>query len=251
MSTAVRDSDLWFRNFEPAPDAPVRLVCLPHAGGSASFYLPVARALSPGVDVIGAQYPGRQDRRHEPCLQSIAELADGLTEAVLPWCDRPVALFGHSMGATLAYEVARRLEDRGGPVPVRLFVSGRRAPSEDCDDHIHQRDDDGILAELRRMSGTHAAILGDEEIMRMAMPAIRADYTAAESYRHDGGPPVHCPMTVLTGDDDARTSVPAARAWRSHTDGDFDFHLYSGGHFFLVDHAAEVNALIRDTLAGH
>lgn len=105
------ETGAWVRRFHPdGRDAAHRLICFPHAGGSASFYFPVSRALTPGVDVLAIQYPGRQDRRHEPCIDSIAALADALAEEVRPWCDRPVTFFGHSMGATLAFEVARRLE---------------------------------------------------------------------------------------------------------------------------------------------
>ena len=253
MSTAVRTSDLWFRNFAPAPSAPVRLVCLPHAGGSASFYLPMARGLSPTVEVICAQYPGRQDRRQEPCRATIGELADDLTEALLPWCDRPMALFGHSMGATVGYEVARRLEARSGAgaaAPVHLFASGRRAPSVPANDHIHERDDAGILAELTKLSGTMSQVLGDEEIMRMALPAIRADYTAAETYVDGAETPLRCPITVFTGDDDVRTTLEAARQWRRHTSGAFGCHVFRGGHFFVAEHSVAVLALIRDALAG-
>ena len=248
MSTAVRNSDLWFRNFAPAPGAPVRLACLPHAGGSASFYVPMARGLSPSIDVICAQYPGRQDRRHEPFLATIGELADELAEALLPWCDRPVALFGHSMGSTLSYEVTRRLEAGSDVTLVHLFASGRRAPSVPANDHVHERDDEGLLAELKRMSGTMSRILGDEEIKRMALPAIRADYTAAETYVHDGGP-VRCPITVFTGDNDTRTSLDAARRWREHTTGAFDFHVFSGGHFFVAEQTPAILKLIRDKIA--
>ncbi|MBV9315160.1 MAG: thioesterase [Pseudonocardia sp.] len=248
MSTAVRRSDLWFRNFAPAPTASVRLVCLPHAGGSASFYLPVARGLSPSIEVIGAQYPGRQDRRREPCLGTIGELADELTEALVPWCDRPFALFGHSMGATLGYEITRRLEACSDVALIHLFASGRRAPSVPSNDHVHERDDEGILAELKKLSGTMPRILGDEEIIRMAMPAIRADYTAVETYVHDSGGPVRCPITVFAGDSDTRTSLEAARKWREHTSGAFAFHVFPGGHFFVAEHSAQVLRLIRKTL---
>ncbi|RPK82116.1 Phenyloxazoline synthase MbtB [Streptomyces sp. ADI98-10] len=84
------ESSPWIRRYNPAADARVRLLCLPHAGGSASFYLPLSRELGPGIDVLTVQYPGRQDRRHEPCIDSITGLADALVEEVLPWADRPL-----------------------------------------------------------------------------------------------------------------------------------------------------------------
>lgn len=104
----------------------MRLVCLPHAGGSASSYFSMSAALTPSVETLSVQYPGRYDRRKEPCIESIPELAEAIFTALFEWADRPLALFGHSMGAVLAFEVARRLEQRMGKPPVRLFPAGRR-----------------------------------------------------------------------------------------------------------------------------
>jgi surfactin synthase thioesterase subunit len=249
MPSTPHDTSLWFRNFAPSPGAATRLVCLPHAGGSASSYLAMARGLAPDVDVVAAQYPGRQDRRREPCRTTVADLADELAEAVTGWCDRPLALFGHSMGATLAFELARRLERRPDVELVRVFASGRRAPSVPHDDGVHLLDDAGVLRELARLDGTTAALLQDEEIMRAAMPAIRADYRAAETYRFDGGEPLQTPLVVLTGDADPKTPVEQARAWAGHTTGGCAVHVYRGGHFFLSDHVPAVLALVRHELA--
>src|SRR5262249_29653456 len=109
MPGTVESTDLWVRRFHPAPSAGSRLVCLPHAGGSASYFLPISRGLSPQVEVLAVQYPGRQDRRAEPCIEDVGGLADQITASLQPWIDRPVALFGHSMGAILGFEVALRL----------------------------------------------------------------------------------------------------------------------------------------------
>lgn len=239
----------WFRRFGPDSDSRVRLVCLAHAGGSASFYLPMARALGPAVGVLAAQYPGRQNRLDEPCIRDLGVLADELFAALAPWADRPLAIFGHSMGATLAFELARRIESAGAAELVRLFASGRVAPSVRRNDNVHQRDDDGLLAELKALSGTDSSLLGDEEIMRMALPAIRADYEAVETYRYIDGPKLRCPVTVLAGDDDPTAPLDQVRAWRAHTEAAADFQIVPGGHFFLVDHQDAVVDLIRERLA--
>ncbi|MEU8976429.1 alpha/beta fold hydrolase [Streptomyces monashensis] len=238
--------NLWIRRFRPSPEAAERLVCFPHAGGSASFYLPVAAALSPGVEVAAIQYPGRQDRRHEPGPASVAELADQVSAALADWDDdRPVTFFGHSMGAVVAFEVTRRIE-RTGSGPVRLFASGRRAPSRVRDEHVHTLDDDGVIAELRALAGTDAQVLQDEELLRMVLPAIRSDYRAVETYRSAPGATVRCPVTVLTGDADPRTSLEEARAWSEHTESEYDLRVFSGGHFFLSERPAEVLAVLRE-----
>nr|WLE93533.1 Thioesterase [Streptomyces sp.] len=246
----ITESTSWVRRFHPAPDAPVRLVCFPHAGGSASFYHPMSKALTGELDVVNLQYPGRQDRRHEPVLEDLGKLADQVAEVLQPWLDRPVAFFGHSMGAVLAFETALRLESDSAFSPVRLFASGRRAPSTSRDESVHLRDDEGILAELKLMSGTDARLLGDEEILRMSMPAIRGDYRAIETYQARSGAAVRCPIDALTGDADPKTTIAEAQAWQEHTTGGFDLKVFAGGHFFLAHHQQEITALVRTRTAG-
>lgn len=246
--TAHDDNDLWIRRFHPAPEADTRLVCLPHAGGSASFYFPVSRALSPGLEVLAVQYPGRQDRRTERCLDSIAELADAVAAALLPWTDKPLAFFGHSMGATLAFEVALRLEQRG-IVASAVFASGRRAPSRDREEWVHLEDDAGLIREIGALGGSEAQVLQDEELIRTVLPAIRADYKAVETYRYQPGPPLSCPIYALVGDSDPKASIDEAQAWERHTTGEFELRTYPGGHFYLIEQASSVIATIVEKMA--
>ncbi|MEY9969558.1 pyochelin biosynthetic protein PchC [Streptacidiphilus sp. MAP12-16] len=239
--------DLWIRRFHQAPDSKVRLLCLPHAGGSASFYHPVSAALSPGIEVLAVQYPGRQDRRSEPSVDSIGELADLVHRMVRPLDDRPLAIFGHSMGAVLGFELARRLEADGQP-PAVLFASGRRGPGTYREEFVHRRDDDGVVAELKTLSGTNTALLGDEEILRMILPAIRNDYRAIETYRREPGGPLSIPIVTLIGDDDPKSTVDEARAWSDETTGDFSIRVFPGGHFYLAAHQKAVLAEITERL---
>ncbi|GAA3865627.1 thioesterase II family protein [Streptomyces sedi] len=238
----------WVQRFHPQPEAPVRLVCLPHAGGAASYYHPVSAALSPDIEVLAIQYPGRQNRRTEPPLHTIDGLADGVAEAVEPYTDRPLAFFGHSLGATVAYETARRLTKAGTP-PLTLIASGRRAPSRHRDEDVHQRTDAGVLAEIRRLGGTDTQLLDDPEIQAMVLPAVRADYQAVETYRHTEGPVLGCPILTLVGDDDPLATLDEARDWKLHTTGDFRLTTFTGGHFYLNDQAPAVITAIREHLA--
>ncbi|QFZ21588.1 thioesterase II family protein [Saccharothrix syringae] len=246
--TAPTTTGPWLRRFQPTAQAPVRLVCFPHAGGSASYFVPLAKAHAPGVDVLAVQYPGRQDRRGDPAVPSITELAEHLVPELLPWTDRPFAFFGHSMGATLAFEVTRRLEARG-VAPVRLFASARRGPTTFRGDRLHLLGDQALLAELQALGGTDFRLV-DQDILSMVLPALRADYQAVETYEFAPGPRLRTPITVLIGDADPKVSLEEARTWEQHTEGGFELEVFPGGHFYLTEHAAAVNALIADRLSG-
>lgn len=249
MTTSI-DESLWARCFHPAPSRSAQLVCFPHAGGSASFYFPVSAQLSSVARVFAIQYPGRQDRRKEQSPSDLATLADQVYEALRPTLrERPTTFFGHSMGATLAFEVTRRFEADGGEI-TRLFASGRRAPSCVRDEQVHRLPDEGVVRELKSLAGTDTALLGDEEVLRMILPAIRSDYTAIETYRCAPDVAVRAPLTVLTGDSDPKTTLEEAEAWRGHTTGDFDLQVYPGGHFYLTAAAPAIIAELRGHLSG-
>lgn len=234
MTSSVNVEDRWIRCFHENSGSPVRLVCFPHAGGSASYYFPFSRMLLTDVETLVVQYPGRQDRRDEPLIDSIPVLADRIAEALLPHLDdRPFAFFGHSMGAVLGYEVAGILRARKAPEPSWFFASGRRAPSVHLPGAVHRRDDAGLTAELLRVGGTDQRFLADEELLAAILPVVRNDYRAVETYRWSEGPPLSCPVTVLVGDSDVQTTVPQASAWREHFTGSFDLRVFPGGHFYL------------------
>lgn len=245
--------DAWLRGYHAGEPGAPRLLCLPHAGGSASFYFPLSRRLAPGAEMLAVQYPGRQDRHREPPIADIGDLADRIVAALPAGGGRPLALFGHSMGAVVAFEVARRLAAGPAGPPAVLIVSGRRAPSRQVAEMVHQLDDAGVLGELKKLSGTDARVLGDEELLRMILPAIRADYRALARYvaAWDAAPDeagVSCPIVALTGDRDPVAPVADVLAWAGHTTGPFESKVFPGGHFYLADQQEEVTRTIRDAL---
>lgn len=228
------DQGMWVRRYRHAPDAPVQLVCLPHAGGAAGYFRTMALRLFPAVEVLAVQYPGRQDRNGEPCVGDFAELTARTVAALRPMIDRPVALFGHSMGSLLAFEVAKRLEG-DGTAPLTLFASSKCPPNQPDPEPTWTATDEELVAEIAALNGTEERLLDSEEMRRLFLPALRGDYQALVSYRHDPDHKVACPVVSLTGDSDDRVSIDDAAGWAGHTTGPFDLHVFPGGHFYLND----------------
>jgi surfactin synthase thioesterase subunit len=236
----------WFRRFHPAPKGAATLVLLPHAGGSASFYHGMSALLAPWLEVICVQYPARQDRWQEPPAGGVREMADRVAEAVSAVAREPVMLFGHSMGALIAFETAIRLE-RGNGVS-RLIVSAYRAPTRPRP-FFPADGDSALIEEMVRLGGVEPGVLADPDLARLVLPGVRADYQALRGYEYRPPDRVGCPVTGLAGDQDPRASVEDLAAWAEVTAGDFELLRFPGGHFYLNDHLAEVARMIR-TRAG-
>jgi len=230
-------ADSWFIRAKPNSDAGLRLFCFPHAGGAASAYHPWAATLE-GVDVFAIQLPGREGRLAEPPISDSTVLLTQLVNALAPKLDRPFVFFGHSMGAVLAYETARALRRRGLPVPVHIYVSGRRAPTLPAlEEPLHALPDAAFIAELdRRFGGLPAEILDEPELLALFLPILRADLTMLERHQFANEAPLDVPMTALGGKGDARTPLGALEAWRPLTTGAFATRLFPGGHFYLHEH---------------
>lgn len=248
MANPEVEFNAWIRRYHPSGAAKGRVVCFPHAGGSATYYHPLSQRIAPDVDVIALQYPGRQDRRHEACITDIGVLADRITEQLLRLDDTPTLFFGHSMGATLAFEVAWRLEQADRNAPRRLVVSSRNAPGIARGEKIHERDDAGIIAEVRSLNGTGSAMLADTEILLLAIPAIRGDYQAIETYSYTQGRILQCPITAFAGDSDPRAEIKDVDAWRQYTESDFHIRIFTGGHFYLASHVPAIAAEITSAV---
>jgi surfactin synthase thioesterase subunit len=238
----------WLRTFHPAPLARVRLACFPHAGGTAGTFRDLARLLAPRIEVVAVQYPGRQDRFGEPCARSIDELAEGATAALASLRDRPIALFGHSMGAIVAFEVARLSKRDSRIDPARLFVSACGAPTTIRDDGVHTRDDNGLLAEVRSLEGTGSDIIDDDELTSLILPAIRADYRAIETYHYSPAGSLACAIDAFIGDAEADVTPAELAAWRAHTSGAFASRVFPGGHFYLLEQMPAVAEAVRRSL---
>lgn len=239
----------WIIRFQSLPDARVRLFCLPHAGVGASAYRTWHTGLGPEVEVCAVQPPGRESRFREPPYRRLVDLADAVADAIAPETDRPYALFGHSMGAWVAFEVARRLDGRRAG-PACLIVSGRRSPQSEAEaPPIHQLPDDAFIEELmQRFGGIPDAILRDRSVLDLFLPTLRADMEAVETYEYVPGSVLSCPVWAVAGARDPWVSRATLEAWRVETTGRFEVRTFPGGHFYLVEAQGELLALITQAL---
>ena len=240
----------WFIPYRSHPAPRLRLFCLPHAGGSPSAYYPWREQLPPGVDLLAAQLPGRGARLSEPCSTSIADIADRLATALQPYQDGiPYALFCHSMGALVGFELMRCMRRDGRPLPAIAFLSGYRAPARPGRrPRIHDQPDQALIEHMKRLGGTPPEILDHPELMEIALPILRADYTALETYRYRPEPPLPVPLVVLRGTEDPDVDAADLDAWREHTSARFEAAAFPGGHFYLDAQRAQVLALLRARL---
>ena len=224
----------WMTCPEPRPGARCRLFCLPFAGAGASQFFSWKAMLPASVELCAYQLPGRESRYREPAFVRAETAAEHLAAEMMPWLDRPYAMFGHSMGALLTFEVARALRRRAAPLPFLLVLSAYPAA------HLQrvQAPVSGLPAEqlierLRQMEGTPEAVLRDRELMNFLLPTIRADFELCETYQYQEEPPLAIPMVALGGDGDVEAPPERIAAWQRHTSHGFTHHTLPGGHFFL------------------
>jgi pyochelin biosynthesis protein PchC len=239
----------WLRWYRKVAEPRLRLVCFPHAGGAASMFRDWPRWLPDDIEVIGVCYPGRQDRVLEPCIDEMGALTTAVADVLQCYAGGRLALFGHSMGASVAYEVALRLQQRTGSPSAWLFVSGQRPPHRVAPKNVHLSGDDAIVAEVRRLGDPDAdTVLDDPDLRDLVLPAIRADFRLIGTYFPRPASPLATPVTAYVGDSDEEVPVESLREWAATTaTGRFDHRVYPGGHFYLL---ADPEALVRD-LAGH
>ncbi|WP_212913963.1 thioesterase II family protein [Streptomyces sp. TS71-3] len=231
------------------PGAGYRLFCMPFPGSAASAFLPWAELLPPDVELCAAQLPGREDRFDEPLVTDFTALLDELVGAVAPYTDLPFAVFGHSAGALLAFELVRALQERRGAVAQALFVSAEPPPDAPRDgERLHTLDDAGFLRRLVDRGGTPPEIAGNAELMELLLPVLRADFTWCERYEYRPGPPLARPLTAFAGRHDRVVGADRVRGWSARTTGPFELHVVDGDHFFVRDAKQDVVSRIVGTL---
>lgn len=244
-------ADAWLPFGSPTQGAALRLFCFPFAGGGASVYRSWRQIAPAGLDVLPVQLPGREGRIREAPCRNAASLAETLAGALSPHMSRPYALFGHSMGALIAFELAGRLREMGLPSPRLLVASASRAPRRtNRVNPIHSLPDAAFRDALRDLEGTPEAVLAHDELMELLLPTLRADFELCEKYANDGSNPLGCPILAIGGSSDPNVSTAELQEWRAMTRGAFTGRVLEGGHFFLDEHAAGILRLVGEIALG-
>lgn len=223
------------------------LLIFPHAGGAPAYYAPLAREFSADVRCIAVPYPGRGGMHDVASLNSIEDLADRLGAKLTP--ERVgtgrVAFFGHSMGALVAFETARRFAAAGRPVDA-LFVSACAAPGHSGFDDLDDSDE-ALLAKAAAMTGIDRQLLVHEEFAARILPTLRG-FRAITQYRVPDEVVLATPLRAYAATDDVIATVESMRQWEVRTSAEFTLRSFDGHHFYVDDHAAALASDVEGAL---
>ncbi|KAA9008556.1 thioesterase [Paenibacillus spiritus] len=237
----------WFVVRQPKPKAKLRLFCFPYAGGTPAVYKEWGAALE-DIEVCAVQLPGRGMRMNEPAYVRVEPLVEALAEAMLPYLDRPFALFGHSLGGLIAFQTARLLEERFRRSPVHLFISGRLPPHVP-EEQVHHLSDPEFIQVLRDYNGTPQEVLNDPDLMSYFLPVLRSDFELSNTFRLEGRPQLFCPFSVYSGIDDSLVDPELLEQWERYTKYRFSLQMFPGDHFYLnADQAPLFDMLYNEVM---
>ncbi len=252
MTPIIHPANPWLRISRPIPTPRLRLFCFPYAGGAASIYRTWQQHLPAEIEVCAVQLPGRENRIRERPFTDVVPLVGALLPILLPYLDRPFALFGHSMGTLIAYELAQQLQQQHRRIPTHLFVSGRRSPLlPDPDVLLHTLpSDEQFLHELQlRYNNLPTVLFEDKELRELFLPLLRADFTLVETYDNPTPIRLACPLIAFGGREDQRATEAQLCAWQSLTAAEFALHCFPGGHFYLNEQVQPLLATITRYLS--
>lgn len=247
--TKVRQSSAWFVLLGDRGVPRVRLVCFPSAGSGTSSYGRWATMVPSDVELLAVQLPGHETRLREPLIRDLHVIADQVASELESVAELPTVFFGHSMGALIAFEVAKRL--RGSvAAPGSLVVSARIAPHLiESREPFGELDDEAFIDAIgQRYGGLPALLREDAEFRELYLPPLRADVMAVSAYTVRDAEPLDCPIHALGGIDDVTTPRAGLDAWREHTSSEFTLQIFPGGHFFVQSARADVVALVSREL---
>lgn len=238
MKTQLTNSELWIKYLNPNTNGRLRLFCFPYAGGDIKMFFKWPKVLPVAVETCAVQLPGRGRRLREKPYWELSSLVKALADVMFPHLTKPFALFGHSMGALISFELARHLRKHYASSPAHLFLSGYRAPQ--IHSFIKPTDtlsDKQLLRRLRWLKIIPKRILEDTELLELILPTLRADFSLCTTYQYSHAAPLNCPITTFAGSRDCVTRGKKVKAWREQTNSHYRHYTIPGNHFFL--HSSE------------
>jgi medium-chain acyl-[acyl-carrier-protein] hydrolase len=228
----------------------VRLFCLPYAGAGASRYFRWATEFPEEINVCPILLPGREGRISEPPYTEMDDLVSALSQALAPELDRPFAIFGHSMGALIGFELARLIRRDFGATPVHLFASGYRAPHlPHNESKLHYLAAGDFSLRIRSLQDAPDEATGNEEFMALMLPTLRADLKLCETYRYRHDRPLNCPVSAFGGLNDRQVKELDLAAWAKHSTAAFTLRMMRGGHLFLNERESNIVRFIFEDLS--
>jgi medium-chain acyl-[acyl-carrier-protein] hydrolase len=241
----------WLSTPNRTAQAQLQLFCFPFAGGGTAAYFPWSKLLPPEVALCSIRLPARESRMREKPYTQMAPLVQDLANVLAPYLDRPFAFFGHSLGALIAFEMARYLRREKMAQPLHLFASGHRAPQlPDPDSPLYLLPDDEFVREMsRRYNGVPKEILQSSELLNLFLPVMRADATVLDTYVYSDEPPLAFPISAYSGDRDHSVRQNEMEGWHLQTQGPFQFTMFAGDHFFVRSNQAQVVQTLSKELA--
>lgn len=232
----------WCRIYRPQPLATHRIILLPHASGSASFFRQWSNLFPETIEIISVQYPGREDRLADPMISDMPSLVQSICSGLTRYLNKPYILFGHSMGGGVAYELYQMLQQKKLPKPKHLVISAFEAPSRKHQSQLHTQQDSVLLDELKKLNGTGVDLHAYPELADMVLPLVRNDYKLIETYQPSNKrTPIDTPITLMVGDTDKELQPGDAEAWQQETTKAFQILSFKGGHFYLTPEKSKVS----------
>lgn len=245
-------NNTWIVTPKPNPLAKLKLFCLPFAGGGSVSFRSWADGVPDTVEVSAVEIPGRGRRLSEPLLKNMPALVEAAAKGIYQHIDRPFALFGHSMGALLGFELAHFLKENYDLTPAHLFVSGRAAPYiKSREKPIHKLSEPEFIYEIKNFNGTPKEVLEHEELMELMIPILRADFEICETYTCNTKPELECPLTVFGGLQDNGATRDELEAWGKLTQGSFNLRMFPGDHFYLLNTQSTLLQTIARDINNH
>jgi medium-chain acyl-[acyl-carrier-protein] hydrolase len=245
------DNSRWLSWIRPVESPRLRLFCFPHAGSGASVYQKWADSIANGVEVFAIQPPGRETRIKEPLVRDLSLIVTELRQALQPLLGMPCVFFGHSVGAIVAFELARELRKTGSLAGLRaLFVAGASAPHRRQNKEItHDLPREQFIAALRRLNGTPEAVLEHPELLDVVVPILRNDFFISETYRYTEMPPLDIPIVAFGGEADKEVTSEQLVGWKDQTTvRPFSCTLFAGDHFFTHSNREQLLAAVNKAL---